>query len=29
MGENARKLALEKFDRKTSYKELLKRIDEV
>ena len=29
MGEAARKLALEKFDRKTSYKELLKRIDEV
>ena len=29
MGENSRKLALEKFDRKTSYKELLKRIDEV
>jgi len=28
-GENAKKLALEKFDRKTSYLEILKRIDEV
>lgn len=28
-GENARKLALEKFDRRTSYLEILKRIDEV
>lgn len=28
-GENAKKLALEKFDRRTSYLEILKRIDEV
>lgn len=29
IGENAKKLAFEKFDRRTSYKEILKRIDEV
>ena len=28
-GVNAKKLALEKFDRRTSYLEILKRIDEI